>query len=91
VPGLKRSLISLGTLDSKGLRYLSRGGVLNVSKGVMVVPKGEMSRGLYMLVGGMRTGEDAVGTATCDSRKRQVATRKRVMFVSSAKGYDDLS
>jgi len=91
VPGLKRSLISWGTLDSKGCRYLSQRGVLNVSKGVMVVPKGEMSKGLYMLVGKVQTGEDAGGTTTCDSSEREVATRKQVTFVSSANGYDDLS
>ena len=37
--GLKRNLICLGTLDAKGYRYSSQGGILNVSKGAMVVLK----------------------------------------------------
>ena len=33
VPGLKRNLISLGTLDKRGYRYPSQGGAFNVPKG----------------------------------------------------------
>ena len=36
---LKKNLISLGTLDSKGCTYKARGGVLRISKGVVVVMK----------------------------------------------------
>jgi len=32
VPGLKRNLISLGTLDARGYQYSSQGGALKVSK-----------------------------------------------------------
>ena len=39
VPNLKRNLISLSTLDSKGYKYTGEGGVLKVSKGVLVVMK----------------------------------------------------
>jgi len=53
VPGLKRNLISLGPLDAKGYRCSSQGGVLNVSNGAMVVLKGEISRGLYQLIGNL--------------------------------------
>ena len=40
VPKVKKNLISLGTLDSNGYGYKSEGGVMKVSKGVMVVMKG---------------------------------------------------
>jgi len=33
VPDLKRNLILLGTLESKGCKYSAEGGVLKVSKG----------------------------------------------------------
>ena len=33
IPGLKRNLISLGTLDVKGYLYKAFGGMLKVSKG----------------------------------------------------------
>ena len=37
---LKRNLISLSTLDSKGYKYTSEGGVLKISKGALAVMKG---------------------------------------------------
>ena len=40
VPDLKRNLILLSTLDSKGYKYTDESGVLKVSKGVLVVMKG---------------------------------------------------
>ena len=43
VPDLKRNLILLSTLDSKGYKYTGESGVLKVSKGVLVVMKGRKS------------------------------------------------
>jgi hypothetical protein len=40
VPEVEKNLISLGTLDSNGYDYESEGGVMEVTKGVMVVMKG---------------------------------------------------
>ncbi|GJW76791.1 retrovirus-related pol polyprotein from transposon TNT 1-94 [Tanacetum coccineum] len=37
VPDLKKNLISLGMLDSKGFKYTNENGVLRVSKGALVV------------------------------------------------------
>ena len=37
---LKRNLISLSTLDTKGYKYTDEGGVLKISKGALVVMKG---------------------------------------------------
>ena len=39
VPDLNRNLILLSTIDSKGYKYTGEGGVLKVSKGVLVVMK----------------------------------------------------
>jgi len=40
VSDLKKNLISLGTLDSNGYKFLVEGEVLRVSKGSLVVMKG---------------------------------------------------
>ena len=64
---------------------------MKVSKGAIVVLKGEMSRGLHRLVGNMQTGGVAGRATTSDSSDRLVVRRKQVTFTSSAKGDDDLS
>ena len=52
VPELKRNLISLSTLDSKGYRYTAESGVLKISKGSLVVMKGQRKIAkLYVLQG----------------------------------------
>ena len=91
MPGLKENLISWQTLEGIGYQYSSEGGVLDVSKGALVVLKGEMSRGLYRLIRNVQTGGAGGRTTTSDLSEGQVATRKRVTFVSSAKGCDNLS
>jgi len=49
VPDLKRNLISLGTLESKGCKYSAEGGVLKVSKGNRILLKCLMQGSLYVL------------------------------------------
>ncbi|KAG8497140.1 hypothetical protein CXB51_008403 [Gossypium anomalum] len=50
VPELKRNLISLSTLDSKGYKYTAENGVLKISKGSIVVMKGlRKTTKLYVL------------------------------------------
>ena len=39
-PDLKRNLIPLNTLDSKGYKYIGEGGELKIIKGALVVMKG---------------------------------------------------
>lgn len=56
VPNLKRNLISLGTLDSKGCKFSAISGVIKVVKGVMIVMKGEKVKNLYTLVGSIVKG-----------------------------------
>ena len=51
-PELKKNLISLGTLGSHGYCYISKGGVIKVTRGSMVVMKGKkLSNNIYRLLG----------------------------------------
>ena len=43
VPHLKRNMISLSILDSKGYKYTCEGGVLKISKSTRIVMKGNKS------------------------------------------------
>lgn len=40
-PELKRNMISLGSLESNGCKFKATSGVLNITKGPMVVMKGK--------------------------------------------------
>jgi len=60
VPDLKKNLISLGTLESLGCKYLGEGGVLKVSHGALVIMKARRSGTLYTLLGSTVTGATAV-------------------------------
>ncbi|KAH9670384.1 hypothetical protein KPL70_016970 [Citrus sinensis] len=60
VPDLKRNLISLGMLDKIGCLVKLESGTLKVLKGSMVVMKGNMSNGLYVLQGSAVTGDAVV-------------------------------
>ncbi|KAG8498772.1 hypothetical protein CXB51_005218 [Gossypium anomalum] len=65
VPELKRNLISLSTLDSKGYRYTAESGVLKISKGSLVVMKGQRKTAkLYVLQGSTVTGDAAIASSS---------------------------
>jgi hypothetical protein len=52
IPNMRKNLISLGTLDSKGYSYKSENGIMKVSKGAMVVMTGQkISSNVYKLLG----------------------------------------
>jgi hypothetical protein len=51
VPELRKNLISLGVLDSGGYKCTVQGGVLKVSKGILVVMKAKRIENLYQLEG----------------------------------------
>jgi hypothetical protein len=51
VPKLINNLIYLGVLDSVGYKCTTQGGLLKVSKGILVVMKEKMIRNLYHLEG----------------------------------------
>src|SRR3954462_13423795 len=60
VPEMKRSLISLSTLDSQGYRYHARRGVLIICRGSKITMKGDLIRGQYTLRGSAISGEGTV-------------------------------
>ncbi|KAG8499473.1 hypothetical protein CXB51_005963 [Gossypium anomalum] len=65
VPELKRNLISLSTLDSKGYRYTAESEVLKISKGSLVVMKGQRKIAkLYVLQGSTVTGDAVVASSS---------------------------
>ena len=49
VLGLRKNLISFGTLDSIGCNFSGESGVLRVTKGFLVVMKGKKIDNLYVL------------------------------------------
>uniref|UniRef100_A0A2N9I8F7 Integrase catalytic domain-containing protein n=1 Tax=Fagus sylvatica TaxID=28930 RepID=A0A2N9I8F7_FAGSY len=52
IPDMRKNLISLGTLDSKGYSYKSENGIMKVSKGAMIVMTGQkISSNVYKLLG----------------------------------------
>lgn len=59
VPDLRRNLISLGMLDSTGCSYKSVNVVLKVMKGSMVILKGLLRQGMYVLQGKAVAGDSA--------------------------------
>ena len=70
VPDLKRKLISLSTLESKGCKYLAEGRVLKVSKGSRMLLKGLRQGGLYVLQASTTTGYMKKGSDKSSSRAK---------------------
>lgn len=66
VPDLRKNLISLGTLDSKGYTYRGGGGAIRVSNGALIVMKGKKVNSMYTLEGSTVTGTATV-SAMADS------------------------
>lgn len=56
---LKRNLITLSTLYSKGYKYTSKGGVLKVSKGALIVMKGQRKFAQLFVLQGSTVIDDA--------------------------------
>ena len=59
VPDLKKNLMSLGARDSLGCKFLGGGGVLKVSRGALVLMKGQQRGNLYILQCSTITGAAA--------------------------------
>ena len=57
IPELKRNLISLSMLDKAECSIRVESSVLKVLKGAMVLMKGDMANGLYILQGKVVSGE----------------------------------
>ena len=64
VSGLKKNLISSGTLDKIGYRITSEGGVMKVARGSLVVMKGKLNGSLYALDGSTILGSANISTST---------------------------
>ncbi|KAH9679095.1 hypothetical protein KPL71_025975 [Citrus sinensis] len=64
VPSLKKNLISLGVLESKGLAITLRDGLLKVVAGALTVMKGTRRNNLYYF-----QGSTVIGSASTVSRK----------------------
>ena len=62
VPDLKKNLISLGTLDKQGCKYMSEEGTVKVTKECLVMLKTKLEDGLYKLTGSIIIG--SVNTST---------------------------
>ncbi|GFS33425.1 hypothetical protein Acr_00g0028380 [Actinidia rufa] len=56
VPNLRKNLISIGMLDSKGCSFDASGGILRVSKENKEMLWGKKTRGLYRLEGSVQIG-----------------------------------
>ena len=68
VPDLRKNLISLGTLYSNGFSYKYANGVMKMSKGVLIVMKGQKMEGnIYKLMGNTIVGGAATVEPELDS------------------------
>ncbi|XP_073137773.1 uncharacterized protein [Henckelia pumila] len=63
IPDLKRNLISLGTLDQKGLTYKAQGDILKVVKGSLAIMKSILKQGLYVLQGNTLSSKTHMATS----------------------------
>ena len=63
VPGLKKNLISLGTLDKNGCKIACQGGVFKVIRASLIMMKGKMNESLYTLEGSTISGSVNVSTS----------------------------
>lgn len=57
IPDLKRNLLSLDVFDSVGYSYKARNGIMRISKGILVVVRGNLENCLYVLDGETIVGE----------------------------------
>lgn len=66
VPNLKRNLISLGMLDKMGCLVKLESDTLKVMRGSMVLMKGNLNNGLYVLQGTVVTGDVEISNQNLD-------------------------
>ena len=63
VPNLRKNLSSLGVLDDLGYSYSSNGGIMKITKGALMVMKGQKVSMLYRLIGNIVVGRVAITTS----------------------------
>ena len=83
VPKLKKNLISLGALESKGFAMTIRDGILKVTSGSLVVMKGTRRNNLYYYNGSTVIGSVA---AVSEDNKASEITRLWHMRLGHAGG-----
>ena len=66
IPDLKRNRISFGTVEANGCKYSAEGGVLKISKGAIILKKGERRGSLYILEGSTVTRSAVVSTSSTE-------------------------
>ena len=72
VPGLKRNLISLGTLDELGLAYKAENGAMHVFNGNDLILSGVKRNGLYVLNGYYHPSVNIHSACTINSDKTDI-------------------
>ena len=73
VPKLKKNLISLGALESKGLVVTMRDGILKATSGALMMLKGVRKNNLYYYQGSIVVG--TIATTTSSSKNDVEATK----------------
>ncbi|MBA0877203.1 hypothetical protein Goshw_025025 [Gossypium schwendimanii] len=92
VPNLKKNLISLGILDSKGCIINTESNKINVSRGALILMKGKNIDSLYVREGSTVTGEIRRLTSIkelksiCFKRRQFCHSREKCMTVSYKRG-----
>ncbi|KAK3020800.1 hypothetical protein RJ639_047756 [Escallonia herrerae] len=82
IPDLKKNLIFLVTLDSIDCSISIKGGVMKVSKGAMVIMKGQKTGNLYKLIGKTVIGAASVSTHASSSNDNSELWHKRLGHLS---------
>ncbi|KAE8695371.1 hypothetical protein F3Y22_tig00110718pilonHSYRG00113 [Hibiscus syriacus] len=78
VPDLMRNLISVGTLESKGLEVRAKDGIMRIISGALVIMKGIRKRNnVYYFLGSTIVGTAAVAASTDEQESE--ATRSRII------------
>ena len=80
VPKLKKNLISLGALESKGLIVIIRDGVLNLILDTLLVMKGTIRNNLYYYNGSTVIG--VVATVSSSGEDSKITSLRSVRVVS---------
>ena len=62
VPDLKKNLLSLGALKARGYKFSDADGGIKVTKGSMMILKGEQTTNLYKLTRSIIIGDASAGT-----------------------------
>ena len=74
VPGLKKNLILLGTLDKNGCRIACQVRVMKVIRGSLVVMKGKMNGSLYAIEGSTISSSVNVSTSVMSDEETNFST-----------------